>query len=135
MATIVFFYSQLFVKNSTTRELYGAGDIMKRPKLAQTLKIIAEQGPDAFYTGELADKIVKEVRDRGGIITKEDLAAYQVDFREALSVDINNNYTAYTTHAPSSGPILTFILNILQGIRILLFNKIYRRKNKYFFFK
>jgi len=128
MATIVFFYSELFVKNPITRELYDTGDKMRRPKLAQTLKIIAEQGPDVFYTGELADKIVKEIRDRGGIIKKEDLAAYEVDFREALSVDISNNYTAYTTHAPSSGPILTFILNILQGIQILLFNKIYRRK-------
>jgi len=89
---------------------------MRRPKLARTLKTIAEQGPDAFYTGELADKIVNEIKNRGGIITKQDLADYEVDFREALSIDINNNYTAYTTHAPSSGPILTFILNIFQGI-------------------
>ncbi len=96
--------------------MYTVGDVLKRPKLAQTLEIIAEQGVDTFYTGELADKIVKEIQDRGGIITKQDLAEYTVDFREALSVDINNLYTAYTTHAPSSGPILTFILNILQGI-------------------
>jgi gamma-glutamyltranspeptidase len=95
---------------------------MTRPKLARTLEIIAEQGPDAFYTGELADKIVKEIQDRGGIITKEDLAKYEVDFREALSVDINDSYTAYTTYAPSSGPILTFILNIMKGIEIFLFN-------------
>jgi len=113
------FYRELFVKNPNTNELYSTGDIMKRPKLARTLEIIAEQGPDAFYLGELADKIVKEIQDRGGIITKQDLAEYNVDFREALSLDINNTYTAYTTHAPSSGPILTFILNILQGIKII----------------
>jgi gamma-glutamyltranspeptidase/glutathione hydrolase/leukotriene-C4 hydrolase len=93
---------------------------MKRPKLAQTLEMIANQTADVFYTGELADKIVNEIQNRGGIITKADLAAYDVDFREALSIDINNMYTAYTTHAPSSGPILTFILNILQGIKIFL---------------
>ena len=118
----VCFYRELFVKNPNTSALYKAGDIMKRPKLARTLEIIAEQGVDAFYTGELSDKIVKEIQDRGGIITKQDLLKYDVDFREALSVDINNTHTAYTTHAPTSGPILTFILNILQGIQIFLFN-------------
>jgi len=96
--------------------LYRAGDIMTRPKLARTLEIIANEGADAFYTGQLADKIVKEITDKGGIISKQDLADYKVDFREALSVDIGDSLTAYTTYAPTSGPILTFILNILQGI-------------------
>ncbi|CAF0992915.1 unnamed protein product [Rotaria sordida] len=106
---------ELFIKNPATNELYGSGDFMKRPKLARTLEIIAEQGADAFYTGELSDKIVKEIQDRGGIITKQDLIDYEVDFQEALSIDLNSSITAYTTHAPTSGPILTFILNILQG--------------------
>ncbi|CAF3773833.1 unnamed protein product, partial [Rotaria sordida] len=106
---------ELFIKNPDTNELYVAGDLMKRPKLARTLEIIAEQGVDAFYTGELSDKIVKEIRARGGIITKQDLVDYDIDFQEALSIDLNSSITAYTTHAPTSGPILTFILNILQG--------------------
>ena len=105
----------LFLKNNVTNELYKTGDIMKRLKLAATLRIIANNGSDAFYTGELADKIVREIQNRSGIITKADLANYTIDFRQALRVTINNNYTAYTTHAPSSGPILTFVLNILEG--------------------
>ena len=109
------FSRALFVKNKTTNELYGAGDIIKRPKYADTLEIIAQQGVDTFYTGALADKIVKEIQDRHGIITKKDLADFQVDFREALSIEMNATLTAFTTHAPSSGPILAFILNILQG--------------------
>lgn len=107
---------EVFVKNQSTNELYGAGDTMRRPKLAATLQKVADQGADVFYTGELADKIVKEIQDRGGIITKQDLADYQVDFREALTVDLNGSLTIHTTHAPTSGPILAFILNILQGI-------------------
>ncbi|UJR26395.1 hypothetical protein I4U23_007727 [Adineta vaga] len=109
---------EVFIKNSTTKELYKAGDYMKRPKLANTLEIIANQGADAFYTGVLADKIVKEVTDNRGIITKEDLANYAVDVREALAVDLNDTYTAYTTQAPTSGPILIFILNLLQGYNL-----------------
>ncbi|CAF1188408.1 unnamed protein product, partial [Rotaria sordida] len=70
---------ELFIKNPDTNELYVAGDLMKRPKLARTLEIIAEQGVDAFYTGELSDKIVKEIQDRGGIITKQDLVDYDID--------------------------------------------------------
>jgi gamma-glutamyltranspeptidase len=123
------------VKNESTNELYGAGDIMKRLKLARTLEIIAEQGVDAFYKGELTDKIVKEIQDRGGIITKEDLAEYEVDFREALSIDINDRFTAYTTYAPTSGPILTFILNILQGTKIFFFSTKFLEKRKHFSFK
>ncbi|CAF1282486.1 unnamed protein product [Adineta ricciae] len=109
---------ELFVKNKATNELYGAGDIIKRPKYADTLEIIAQQGVDTFYTGTLADKIVKEIQDRHGIITKKDLADFQVDFREALSIEMNATLTAFTTHAPSSGPILAFILNILQGYNV-----------------
>ncbi|CAF1316917.1 unnamed protein product [Rotaria sordida] len=109
---------ELFIKNNQTNELYSAGDIMKRPKYARTLEIIAEQGVDAFYTGILADKIVKEIHDRGGIITKQDLADYQIDFNEALHVNLNDSLTAFTSQAPSSGPILIFILNILRGYNI-----------------
>ncbi len=56
---------ELFVKDNNTNELYGVGDTMKRTKLARTLEIIAKEGDDAFYTGELSDTIVKEIQDRG----------------------------------------------------------------------
>lgn len=103
------------MKNKTTNEFYSEGDILKRPKLAKTLRLIAEKGVNEFYTGTLASQIIKEIQDHGGIMKKEDLANYQVDFREALAIHLNDSLTAFTTHAPTSGPILTFILNILRG--------------------
>ncbi|CAF2972356.1 unnamed protein product [Rotaria sp. Silwood2] len=106
---------EIFVKNNQTNELYGEGDTIQRLKLARTLEIIGEKGDDAFYTGELADVIVKEIQNRGGIITKEDLANYQVDFREALQVNLNGSLTTFVSYPPSSGIILSFILNILRG--------------------
>lgn len=95
---------------------------MKRPKYAATLELISDQGADVFYTGILADKIVKEIQDHGGIVTKQDLADFEVDFEEALSVRLNDSLTAFTTQAPSSGPLLIFILNILRGIYQLSFD-------------
>ena len=112
------FSRALFVKNNQTNELYTTNDTMKRPKYADTLEIIANQGVDAYYTGILADQIVKEIQDHGGIITKQDLADYQVDFQQALNISLNDSLTAFTTQAPSSGPILTFILNILRGYNV-----------------
>lgn len=91
---------------------------MKRPKYAETLQTIANEGIDTFYTGKLADQIVKEIQDRGGIITKDDLAKYEIDYDEALNVTLNDSLTAFTTQAPSSGPILIFILNILRGYKV-----------------
>ncbi|CAF3485941.1 unnamed protein product [Rotaria sp. Silwood1] len=106
---------EIYVKNNQTNELYGEGDTIQQLKLARTLEIISEKGDDAFYTGELADVIVKEIQDQGGIITKEDLSNYQVDFREAIQVNLNESLTTFVAHPPTSGIILSFILNILRG--------------------
>jgi len=51
------------------------GMILKYPRLADTLEKIAEGGADAFYTGDIADDIVSALQVRGGLMTKDDLAA------------------------------------------------------------
>ena len=123
----------MFVKNASNGELYREGDTMKRVKLARTLRQIAEQGTDIFYRGDLATKVTQEIQRRGtilsnrikkyrmkmnilgGVLSKEDLRQYRVDVREALSIELTNSLTAFTTSPPTSGPILLLILNILQG--------------------
>ncbi|CAF1468873.1 unnamed protein product, partial [Rotaria sordida] len=108
-------FQEIFVKNHLTNELYKEGDIMKRTKLAQTLRQIAKEGVQTFYNGDLAKKIINEIQKRGGILTLEDLREYDIDFHEAISIDLNNSFKAFTSLAPSSGPILAFILNIISG--------------------
>jgi gamma-glutamyltranspeptidase/glutathione hydrolase len=56
----------------------GPGDRMRYPALARTLALIGREGPQVFYRGELAEAIDAEIRRGGGVLTREDLAAYRV---------------------------------------------------------
>ena len=53
------------------------GNQYAMPILAKTLKTIAQRGVEAFYEGEIGEKFVKDVQERGGILTKEDLLHYR----------------------------------------------------------
>ena len=77
------------------------GDTIVNKDLANTLRLIQAQGADAIYKGDIAAKIVAEVRKRGGILTLEDLASYQVKVR----TPVTGSYRGYTiiTAPPPSG--------------------------------
>lgn len=72
----MFTFRLLFV-NQTDGELLEAGSTYKNLKLARTLRLIAEQGGDAFYKGLIAENLVADIQEAGGIITAEDLANYE----------------------------------------------------------
>ncbi|MEM1230589.1 MAG: gamma-glutamyltransferase, partial [Pseudomonadota bacterium] len=58
----------------------GAGEVFRRPELAQTLRTIAAQGPRSLYEGELAERIVTAAAAQGGALTAQDLAAHHADW-------------------------------------------------------
>ncbi|XP_072514550.1 glutathione hydrolase 1 proenzyme [Salminus brasiliensis] len=90
-------------------------DTITFPKLANTYQEIADKGPDAFYSGSIAENLVNEIRNASGIITLEDLLSYTPVLNESpLQVPVGN-FTMFVPNAPSSGPILTLILNIVSG--------------------
>jgi gamma-glutamyltranspeptidase / glutathione hydrolase len=80
--------------------------------LANTLKLIAENGPDAFYTGPIAREIVQFVRDQGGLIAESDFAAYQATIGKPLRGHFGG-YGLLTMPMPSPG------LMTLQGMQLL----------------
>ncbi|MEY7999874.1 gamma-glutamyltransferase [Clostridium sp. Mt-5] len=90
------------------------GEIVTLKDHARTLKIIAETVGEAFYRGELAEKIDKFSRDTGGYIRKEDLEKYRPQWVKPISI----NYRGYDVYEiPPNGQGITVLmaLNILKG--------------------
>ena len=95
-------------------KLPKAGEIWKLPDHARTLELIGKTDAEAFYTGEIAKKIVEFSKATGGYITAEDLAAVDPEWVEPLSV----NYHGYDVwELPPNGQGITALmaLNILNG--------------------
>ena len=90
-----------------------AGETLRQPDLARTLRAIAEKGRDGFYRGEVAKKLVEGVRASGGIWTEEDLAQYRAVEREPIRGAYNGR-EVLTMGPPSGGGIF-----LLQSLAIL----------------
>ncbi len=92
----------------------GKGDIFKNPDLARTLRLIGEKGRDAFYKGEIADKVDAFMRTNGGFLRKTDFEKHTSTWIDPVSV----NYRGYDIFElpPNGQGIATLqILNILEG--------------------
>ena len=74
---------------------------------------IADQGPESFYTGEVADEIVADMKANGGLLSAEDLARYRTTRTEPLRTDYRGLDVA-TNHPPGGGIMLIEMLNILE---------------------
>jgi gamma-glutamyltranspeptidase/glutathione hydrolase len=91
------------------------GDRLVQPDLAKTLQAIADEGPNAFYTGRIADQIADEMKRGNGLITKADLAGYEAHARQP----VHGTYRGYDVYGPpppsSGGTALVEMLNILEN--------------------
>ena len=97
---------------------YTEGELFVQQDLADCLKLIAEQGPSAFYQGRVADVIVADMVKNGGLITKEDLAKYNVVWREPVK-GAYRGYTIVSMSPPSSGGThIVQMLNIMEHLDI-----------------
>lgn len=91
-----------------------AGEQLVMKDLANSMKMIAEQGSDAFYKGAIAEQIVQEMSKHQGLISKEDLANYKVVEREPVTGDYRG-YKVVSMPPPSSGGIhIIQMLNVLE---------------------
>jgi gamma-glutamyltranspeptidase / glutathione hydrolase len=101
-------------------KMLKAGDTLKQPELAATLKRIAKNGADEFYGGETARMIVADMAKSGGLITMEDLEAYKPRVREVLRAKYENGgheWEVVTSPPPSSGGVAIIeALNMLKDV-------------------
>ena len=92
-----------------------AGDVHRQPELAATLRMIARQGRAGFYEGEVAEDMVRRLKELGGVHSLEDFAATKGDYIDAG----HNAYRGHDIHQmPPNNQGLTalLMLNILTGL-------------------
>ncbi|KAM3826047.1 glutathione hydrolase 5 proenzyme [Vipera latastei] len=90
------------------------GEDLHWAALEKTLKAVAENGAEEFYTGKTAEKLVQDVRAEGGTLTLEDLKNYHVELVKPLNMSLDK-YTIFSAPRPAAGAVLFFILNVLKG--------------------
>lgn len=103
---------QYYLEDDSTA--YDTGDMLVQKDLANTLRLIAEGGRDAFYQGEIAQKIVADMQANGGLVTLEDLANYQALDAKIVTGTYRDEYELHGLWMPSYGAITISILQALD---------------------
>ncbi|MEP6689892.1 MAG: gamma-glutamyltransferase [Gemmatimonadaceae bacterium] len=112
-----------FLKYAGSKSLFfpngralAAGDTLRNPDLAWTLEQIAKGGADGFYKGEVARRLVTDLRGQGNAMKLADLARYYAAERDAVSGTYRGN-TLYSSAPPvSGGASLVAQLNLLENV-------------------
>ena len=94
-----------------------AGDRLVQTDLANTLATIAHEGADAFYRGNVAERITAWIQRSGGVLSADDFAAHKTEFVEPLRTTYRG-HEVFQTGIPTQGLILLEALNIVEQARI-----------------
>lgn len=100
-----------------TGRMPAKGEIFRNPYLANTYRILATQGRDAFYRGEIAKTIDRYMRENGGFLRLEDLAAHTSEWVQPVSTNYRG-YDVWQLPPNSQGIAVLQMLNILEGFDI-----------------
>ncbi len=108
-------FKKVFLKNDG--EVYQIGEILKQPDLATSLKSIANDGATVFYRGNIAQKIVADLKRHGGVLTLDDFANHKATWVSPIHVNYRQ-YTAYNLPPNTQGMASLEILNILNNFDV-----------------
>lgn len=92
-----------------------AAEVFRNPEFALTLQLLAERGYDALYHGDVAAQIAGAVRADGGVMTADDLAAYQAEWVEPLAVAYRDGYAFHEIPPNGQGLAALLALNLAHG--------------------
>jgi gamma-glutamyltranspeptidase / glutathione hydrolase len=98
---------------ATTEQLNPT--VIRQPDLATTLRALADQGPRAFYEGEVARAIASHLGENGSTITEDDLSAYQATETAGITIDYHG-HQVHTVGGPSGGTSLGQALTMLNHV-------------------
>ncbi len=101
---------EVFLHDGEVPALYS---IISNPQLANALRLIQEQGRDAFYKGPIADAIVAKMRVDGGVMTHADLAEFESEWVEPITTNYHG-YDVFQLPPPGQGFATLEMLNILE---------------------
>ena len=93
------------------------GDILVQPDLARTLRSIAAEGPDVFYRGMIAARMVERLGELGGLLTLEDLADYGPRWLKPIRCEYRG-YRIYGPPPPCHGALSLALLKIMEGFDV-----------------
>jgi gamma-glutamyltranspeptidase/glutathione hydrolase len=106
--------SRTFLKNGAAP---GVGDLQRQPELAETLRAIGLNGPDAFYRGPIAEDMVTYLQGLGGLHTLEDFRAARGEYVTPVQTQFRGR-TVFECPPNGQGIIALMILNILSRFRV-----------------
>ncbi len=111
-------YRDLFFQVNTDTILFArpfkTGDTIKNYELARTLELLKKEGKEAFYSGAITQDLIDFLQANGSIITKQDLASYEAQWREPVVTNYKE-YNIISMSPPSSGGIvLSQILKMVE---------------------
>jgi gamma-glutamyltranspeptidase/glutathione hydrolase len=91
------------------------GSTWRDPDLARVLRRIASDGPAGFYRGTVAESIARAMKDNGGLITTDDLAAYRAKWRDPMEYDYRGRHVIGMPPPSSGGLTMAMIAHLLQA--------------------
>ena len=89
------------------------GDVFRNPDLARAYRLLATEGPQAFYKGEIARAILATEKRLGGVMTAEDLAAFSPEWVEPVSIDYRG-WRVYELPPNGQGMAALEMLNLME---------------------
>ena len=95
---------------------YRPGELLRQPQLAASLRCIAREGAGCFYRGRVAQALVRLMRQRGGLITAADLAAYRAPWMTPLSAPFRGHRVLTMPPPSGGGATLLQLLQVLEPL-------------------
>ncbi|QCW99999.1 gamma-glutamyltransferase [Aggregatimonas sangjinii] len=113
----------LQVNDSVTTFPIGckAGDIVKYPALARTMRLIAKNGRDGFYKGETAKTLSAFIQEKGGYITEEDLEKYEAKWRQPIIFNYKDLRIVSMSPPSSGGVTINQIFKMIEPYELAKF--------------